>query len=115
MALSGIEPLPPERFEPPTREAPTLSEEEAALLQRWMNVARGRGIDAVEDLCERPWPMPVEAKILGVFRSSEEHAAWLLVGHGGRWAVAACAGHTVLGSTDSLADALSLILCTMPP
>lgn len=104
-----MEPLPSKPCVDATQ-CPPLSEDERRLLSGWMVGAREIGIDAVEDLCARPWPVPTDAKILGVFRGREALAEWLLVGHGGRWAVASCTGQTVLGSTDCLAEALSLIL-----
>ena len=115
-ALSGIGPLPSERETEVTRpQQHKLSAQDQELLQAWISSARSCGIEGVEDLRDRPWPVPTEAIILGVFRAKEQFASWLLVGHGGRWAVAACLTHNVLGSRDNLADALSLIFRTTRP
>jgi hypothetical protein len=82
---------------------------ERRCLERWQRVARAVGIDAVEDLIQRPWPYSVNGAVLGVFVEGEDEAAWFVVKHDGRWAVACCAERTVSRSVESLADALAHI------
>ncbi|MGH7043387.1 MAG: hypothetical protein ACREFY_14855, partial [Acetobacteraceae bacterium] len=48
--------------------------------------------------------------ILGVFRTGEVRATWLVVGQEDGWAVASCERNEVLGSNPSLAGALAMIL-----
>lgn len=80
---------------------------ERRYLERWQRSARAVGIDAVEDLIERPWPCSADGAVIGVFVEGDEAAAWLVVKHNGRWAVASCADCTVSRSVESLADALA--------
>jgi hypothetical protein len=87
-----------------------LSDDERELLASWAEHARSAGIEAVENLRERPWPLSAdEANILGVFRQGERLAAWLVVGRTGSWAVASCLRGDVMGSAATLAEALELI------
>jgi hypothetical protein len=88
---------------------PALSPGERAYLLDWRRAAKAFGIDAVEDMIERPWPCPVADVILGIFRSGDEQASWLVIGHNGQWVVACCAEGTVSPTVGSLADALSLV------
>jgi hypothetical protein len=80
----------------------------------WSEAAQATGIDAVEDLALRPWPECDAATIIGVFQSNHLLASWLVVGHGGMWAVACCSDGTVSRSVPTLADALDLI-CPLAP
>jgi len=80
----------------------------------WSEAARTTGIDAVEDLSLRPWPECDAETIIGVFRSGHLLASWLIVGHGGTWAVAFCGDGTVSDSVATLADALHLV-CPVAP
>ena len=80
----------------------------------WNEAARATGIDAVEDLALRPWPDCDADSIIGVFRSGHLLASWLIVGHGGTWAVAHCSDGTVSSSVPTLADALHLV-CPVAP
>ena len=80
---------------------------ERRYLEQWQHAARAVGIDAVEDLSQRLWPCFVNGVVIGVFVEGDETAAWLVVKHNERWAVACCADNTVSGSVDSLADALT--------
>lgn len=87
-----------------------LSDDERELLTTWAERARSAGIEAVENLRERPWPLSAEeANILGVFRQGERLAAWLVVGRTGGWAVASCLRGDVVGAVTTLAEALELI------
>jgi hypothetical protein len=65
------------------------------------------GIDPVEDLSQRLWPCFAHGAIVGVFVEGDETAAWLVVKHNERWAVACCADNTVSRSVDSLSEALA--------
>jgi hypothetical protein len=80
----------------------------------WSEAAYATGIDAVEDLALRPWPECDAETIIGVFRSGHLLASWLIVGHGGTWAVACCSDGTVSDSVPTLADALHLV-CPVAP
>jgi hypothetical protein len=80
----------------------------------WSEAARTTGIDAVEDLAQRPWPDSEAETIIGVFRSGHLLASWLIVGHGGTWAVACCGDGSVSESVPTLADALHLV-CPLAP
>lgn len=84
-----------------------LSPMERRYLEQWQHAARAVGIDAVEDLSQRPWPYSVAGAVIGVFVEGNEGAAWLVVKHKGRWAVACCADNSVSSSVESLADALT--------
>jgi hypothetical protein len=75
----------------------------------WQRLALSIGIDAVEDLKARPWPGPVADAVIGLFRSGEEMANWLVIGHDGTWVVACCTDGTVSRQFDSLAAALSML------
>jgi hypothetical protein len=76
-------------------------------LKEWQRAAHAVGIDAVKDLSKRPWPCSVDGSVIGVFVEGQEAAAWLVVKHNGRWAIACCADSTVSRSVESLADALA--------
>jgi hypothetical protein len=86
-----------------------LSVEERRLLLAWIDDARGSGIDATEDLRLRPWPVPVTAVLIGVFRSGETMASWFLVGQNGLWTVVAVAEGKVVATRPSLREALEII------
>jgi hypothetical protein len=91
-----------------------LSANERTCLQVWQDAARAAGVDAVEDLRQRPWPCPIADAIIGVFRRGDDQASWIVVGQDGQWVVACCASGGVSRPFGSLADALALI-CPMPP
>jgi hypothetical protein len=93
-----------------------LSANERSCLQEWQEAALAIGVDAVEDLLQRPWPGPIAETIIGIFRRDDDQASWLIVGQDGEWVVASCASGGVSHPFGSLADALSLI-CPMeaPP
>jgi hypothetical protein len=86
-----------------------LSPAEYRYLEQWLSAARAVGIDAIEDLSQRPWPFAVDAVVIGVFVEEVETATWLVVQHERRWAVACCATNTVAPSVESIADALAQI------
>ena len=92
----------------------TLSANERSCLQEWQDAALAIGVDAVEDLLQRPWPCPIAEAIIGIFKRDDDQARWLIVGQGGQWVVACCASGGVSRPFGSLADALSLI-CPMGP
>ncbi|HEX3990801.1 MAG TPA: hypothetical protein VHX39_06485 [Acetobacteraceae bacterium] len=75
----------------------------------WLDTARADGIDATEDLRLRPWPMPVTAQVIGVFRTGMTMATWLVVGQNGLWTVVSVAEGTVLATRPTLAAALAVI------
>jgi hypothetical protein len=89
------------------REFGGLSLMERRYLEHWERAARVVGIDAVEDLAQRPWPCSVDGAVIGIFGEADEVATWLVVKHNGRWAIACCADNTVSHPVDSLADALA--------
>jgi hypothetical protein len=78
-------------------------------LRDWWKQALPAGIDMIEDLMARPWPRPVADAIIGVFRSGEELAAWMVIGRDGAWVVASCTDGKVSRTFASLAAALSHI------
>ena len=82
---------------------------ERRYLEQWLRAACAVGIDAIENLSQRPWPFPVDGIVIGVFVEGGEAATWLVVQHNGRWAVACCANNTVSPSVESIADALAQI------
>jgi hypothetical protein len=86
-----------------------LSEQELAHLQNWQMAARIVGIDAIEDLASRPWPCPISGPVIGVFQVGGTAASWMVIGHNGTWAVAACGDGSVSASFHSLAAALASI------
>jgi hypothetical protein len=90
-----------------THEFGGLSPTERRYLTQWQSAARTVGIDAVEDLSQRPWPCSADGAVIGVFVEDNEAAAWLVVKHNGRWAVACCADNSVSPSVESLVDALN--------
>ncbi len=89
------------------REFGALSPMERRYLEHWQRAARVVGIDAIEDLSQRPWPCFVNGVVIGVFVEGDKAAAWLVAKHNGRWAVACCADSTVSHSVETLADALA--------
>lgn len=82
---------------------------EQRVLRRWAAAARAFGVDGVEDLASRPWPVSIPGALIGVFRFGDESAAWLVVGQNGSWVVASCSDGSVSPSSDSLADALAMV------
>lgn len=92
-----------------TSQSPGLSVDERRTLLAWVEAAREIGIDATEDLRLRPWPLPVAANVIGVFRADEGMAAWLVVGQGAAWTVVSVREGGILATTSSLTQALDLI------
>lgn len=86
-----------------------LTVDERRYMLAWVQSARESGIDATEDLRLRPWPVPITANVIGVFRVGEEMAAWLVVGQGGLWSVVAVAQSRILATEATLAEALEII------
>jgi hypothetical protein len=86
-----------------------LSADERRHLREWQALAREVGVDAVEDLTQRPWPCRIDGTVIGVFRSGFEFAGWLVIGHNGAWAVASCSQGEVSRTLNSLAEALAVI------
>lgn len=87
----------------------SLSAGERLELDAWQVTARSAGIDGVADLSERHWPMPVDATVLGIYRTGDEFASWLVVGRDGDWCAASCDDNRVLGSGKSLRAALAFV------
>ncbi len=94
---------------PAARTAPGLTAEERRHLLTWLDSARDNGIDATEDLRMRPWPVPIVADVIGIFRAGEGMASWLLVGQNGLWTVVAVGDGEVLATHPSLREALAEI------
>ena len=97
---------------PPTALTPDahgLTVQERRQLLLWMEDARDYEIDAAEDLRLRPWPVPVTASVIGVFRSGQELASWFIVGQNGLWTVVAVTEGRVLATRPSLLEALTMI------
>jgi hypothetical protein len=93
----------------PAPEFAALQPDERTCLLDWQTRAGAIGIDAVQDLRQRPWPCPIADTILGIYRHGDELASWLVVGHAGQWVVSCCNDGAVSRSLESLADALTLI------
>jgi len=91
------------------RQPPGLTVEERRHLLAWAVSARSIGIDATEDLRMRPWPVPVTANVIGVFRADERMASWMVVGQNGAWTVVSVSESSVLTTTPTLAEALTAI------
>ncbi|HTI82401.1 MAG TPA: hypothetical protein VL614_18270 [Acetobacteraceae bacterium] len=86
-----------------------LTPDERVYLQCWWKQASSAGIETIEDLMTRPWPRPVAETIIGVFRTGEDLATWMVIGQDGAWVVASCSDGTVSGASDTLAAALARI------
>jgi hypothetical protein len=86
-----------------------LSVDDRRHLLAWLDGARAAGIDATEDLRLRPWPMPVTAQVIGVFRTGMTMATWLVVGQNDLWTVVSVSESTVLATRPTLAAALAII------
>jgi hypothetical protein len=94
---------------PAARTASGLTAEERRHLLSWLDSARESGIDATEDLRMRPWPVPIVAAVIGVFRAGEGMASWLVIGQNGLWTVVAVDDGEVLATHPSLREALAEI------
>jgi hypothetical protein len=99
---------------PPAHAFGALTVSQRRYLLGWSDAARASGIDAVEDLAMRPWPDSDAETIIGVFQSGHLLASWLVVGHGGTWAVASCSDGSVSSPVPTLADALNIV-CPVAP
>lgn len=86
-----------------------LTAAERKTLGGWAHAVQARGIDSVQDLRLRPWHCPTADSVIGVFQSGQKLAAWLVVGHDGRWAVARCADGAISAAVDSLDAALAMV------
>lgn len=86
-----------------------LSPGERRVLAGWIEAARSGGIDTAEDIGFRSWPGHGTETIIGIFKPGHMLASWLVVGHGGCWAVASCGDSAVSPRVRSLADALDLV------
>lgn len=92
-----------------------LSIEERDQLAAWSTAARAKGIEAVEDLGDRPWPVPTEAVILGIYRNGDRFASWLVVGRTGDWALASCTDGAVISAGAAFADVLADVFRASEP
>jgi hypothetical protein len=86
-----------------------LSSDERHHLREWQVAAIAVGVDAVEDLTSRPWPVPVVGSVIGVFTAGSDTAHWLVIGKEDAWAVAYCSDNHVSRTLNSLAEALAMI------
>lgn len=86
-----------------------LSTRELRYLRYWQTAARAVGIDAVEDLSSRMWPCMVSGIVLGVYRTGETDASWLVIRHNAEWVVASCDDLTVSVTVASFEEALHLL------
>ena len=80
-----------------------------AELESWLASVAHLGVDAAIDLSGRPWALPSDCVIIGIFRKDGKVASWLLVGDGLGWSVVNCASNDLAGSADTLSQALALI------
>jgi hypothetical protein len=88
---------------------PRLRPRDRRVLRGWLAAVRDIGIERVEDLGSRPWSSPRPEFIMGVFRTGEPFAAWLVIGDDGVWAVGCCDSGAVSGRYGSLASALAAL------
>jgi hypothetical protein len=86
-----------------------LSEADKRVLHSWISAARAAGIDDVRDLAGRRWPVAITGALIGMFTRGDDHAAWLMIEHNGRWVVACCIDGSVSPPLDSLEDALAIV------
>ena len=93
----------------PAPEFAALQADERSYLRDWQTRAGAIGIDAVQDLLQRPWPCPIADTIIGIYRHGDELASWMVVGHAGQWVVSCCNDGAISRSLGSLADALALV------
>lgn len=108
--------LPPDTTVAPVSQSFVgLSIEEREQLAAWSATAREKGIEAVEDLGERPWPVPTEAIILGIYRHGDRFASWLIVGRSGDWALASCTDGAVISTGATLAEVLAGVFRASEP
>jgi hypothetical protein len=84
-----------------------LNTGELRYLRYWQTLARAAGIDAVEDLSSRLWPCLVDGVVLGVYRTGQLEASWLVIRHNGEWVVASCEDLTVSIPATSFDEALN--------
>jgi hypothetical protein len=89
--------------------APGLTLEERLDLLTWINQERRSGIDAIEDLGSRSWPAQMTGSVIGIFRTGETTATWILVGQNGLWAVLTISSGAVSAVRLSLAEALATV------
>jgi len=101
--------LPDPSTSAPASNVQGLTVEERLQLLAWTNAVRPHGIDATEDLRLRPWPVPIAANVIGVFRIGEGMASWLVVGQNGAWTVVSVSEGTVMDTRPTLAGALAMI------
>ncbi|MBV9249579.1 MAG: hypothetical protein JO227_10105 [Acetobacteraceae bacterium] len=88
---------------------PKLGAEDRRLLAEWGDSAQSFGVDAIEDLGDRPWAAATPEQVIGIFETGHPLASWLIVGHHGNWAVAFCTEGTVSEAVSTLSEALALI------
>ena len=86
-----------------------LTVDERRYLMAWIESARANGIDATEDLRLRPWPVPISASVIGVFRAGESIATWLVVGQNGLWTVILVDSGDIVTTQPALSEALAAI------
>ncbi len=86
-----------------------LTASELRYLRYWQTAVRTTGIDAVEDLSSRMWPCLISGVVLGVYRSGETEASWLVVRHNAEWVVASRDDLSVSVTVATLSDALNLL------
>ena len=75
----------------------------------WLHGPAAAGFDAVLDLSDRPWNVRDAQPVLGVFRSGESTAAYLVVWHKDGWVVLGTRGCGLAQHTMTLAGALAQI------
>ena len=92
----------------------TLTAAQRRYLLGWHEAARASGIDSIEDFTHRPWPGCTADTIIGIFEPDHLLATWLIVGHGGNWAVAYCRDSAVSAPVPTLADAHQIV-CPVAP
>jgi hypothetical protein len=77
------------------------------ILSAWLG-ATDR-IDAVLDLSSRPWKIPGDRTIIGVFKKGRQRASWLIVAEQSVWTLSDCDDGAVSESCTTLAETLKVI------
>lgn len=86
-----------------------LSKPDQRVLADWLAAMQHRGIETAIDFSRRDWGTADLEVIIGIFRTGQPLASWLLVRYRSQWAVATVADETISAVRATLEDALRLI------
>jgi hypothetical protein len=96
-----------EAWMPPAGTFIGLDTADRQALSDWLDGASG--IDSVIDLAVRPWNIAGATAIIGVFRTYQDQASWLIVRDGAGWTLADCRNDIISDPSPSLPDILCMI------